>query len=133
MSPVHARQIVLNLALNARDAMPDGGQVALITRNSTLAATSVPREQTTRKSSIEFEVRDTGLGMDAQTRARVFEPFFTTKSPGKGTGLGLATVLSIVRQHRGTIEIESEPGKGTRVKVCLPSEEFQNPGKGTQL
>jgi len=133
MGPAQARQIVLNLALNARDAMPDGGQLTLSTRNSCLATVGAYPDQASHQPFIEFEVRDTGLGMDAQTRSRLFEPFFTTKSPGKGTGLGLATVLSIVKQHRGTIEIESEPGKGTNVKIRLPSTEFPNSRKGTQI
>jgi two-component system, cell cycle sensor histidine kinase and response regulator CckA len=130
MNSAQARQIVLNLALNARDAMPDGGQLRLMTRNSVVAPGA---DQKARSTCIEFEVRDTGIGMDAQTRPRIFEPFFTTKTPGQGTGLGLATVLSIVRQHHGTIQIESEPGKGTNVKVRLPSQEFQASRKGTQV
>lgn len=129
MNPAPARQIVLNLALNARDAMSDGGQLRLITRNSTIAVSE--HGQPTR--CVELEVCDTGIGMDTQTRSHAFEPFFTTKSPGKGSGLGLATVLSIVRQHQGTIQIESAPGSGTKVKVCLPEHEFQTPIEGTLL
>lgn len=118
MNPAQARQIVLNLALNARDAMSDGGQLRLITRNSTIPSDSG------QAHCVELEVCDTGIGMDQQTRSHAFEPFFTTKSPGKGTGLGLATVLHIVKQHQGSIHIESEPGRGTRVKVCLPDQEL---------
>ena len=128
MSPAQARQIVLNLALNARDAMDDGGQLSLITRNSTIPADS---DHPASISCVELEVCDTGVGMDTETRSRVFEPFFTTKSAGKGTGLGLTTVLSIVRQHQGTIQIDSEPGRGTKVKVRLPYQEFENPQEGT--
>ncbi|HTZ96340.1 MAG TPA: ATP-binding protein [Terriglobales bacterium] len=116
INPAQARQIILNLALNARDAMPEGGQLRIITRNI-----DHDREEN-RTDWVELEVRDTGIGMDAQTRSRICEPFFTTKSSGKGTGLGLATVLRIVRQHRGTIEIASQPGKGTQVVVRLPGE-----------
>ena len=130
INSAQARQIVLNLALNARDAMPDGGQLRLMTRNSDDAPGA---DQKARPICVEFEVRDTGIGIDAQTRTRIFEPFFTTKTPGKGTGLGLATVLSIVRQHHGTVEIESEPGKGTNVKVRLPSQECQASRKGTHV
>lgn len=130
MNPAQARQIVLNLALNARDAMSDGGQLRLITRNSTMAPDS---EHGDRARCVELEVCDTGIGMDAQARSYVCEPFFTTKSPGKGTGLGLATVLSIVKQHQGTIQIESAPGSGTKVKVRLPGQEFQTPTEGTHV
>jgi two-component system, cell cycle sensor histidine kinase and response regulator CckA len=127
MNPAQARQIVLNLSLNARDAMIEGGQLRLITRNSTIAADS------DKTGCVELEVCDTGIGMDEQTQSHVFEPFFTTKSPGKGTGLGLSTVLNIVKQHQGTIQIESEPGNGTRVRVRLPDHKFQSPGEGTRL
>lgn len=130
MSPAHARQIVLNLALNARDAMSDGGNLSLITRNSTLPLDS---EHAAPTSCVELEVCDTGAGMDTQTRSRVFEPFFTTKGPGRGTGLGLTTVLSIVQQHRGTIQIDSAPEKGTKVKVRIPDQEFQKTREGTSL
>lgn len=129
MSPAHARQIVLNLILNARDAMSDGGRLWLITRNSLPAESDEPAPI----PCVELEVCDTGIGMDTQTRSRVFEPFFTTKSSGKGTGLGLTTVLAIVRQHQGTIQIDSEPGRGTKVKVRLPKQEFQNRPQGTLL
>lgn len=109
MDPTQARQVLLNLVLNARDAMPDGGRIALLTRNSSA-----------RESAIEFEVRDTGCGIDSATRAKIFEPFFTTKGPHKGNGLGLSTVQSIVQENGGRVRVESEPGKGTRVIVCLP-------------
>jgi len=109
MDPAQARQILLNLVLNARDAMPAGGRIVLLTRNSSTPATA-----------IEFEVCDNGCGIDAGDRAKVFEPFFTTKGPGKGNGLGLSTVQSIVKENGGRVEIESEPGKGTRVIVQLP-------------
>lgn len=122
MDPAHAQQIILNLLLNARDAMPDGGRVTLTTRNCTHSA----RDSKTKKSSaachIEFEVNDTGCGMDAATRARAFQPFFTTKKAGAGNGLGLATVSSIVQQCGGTVVVESEPDKGARVVVRLPAQ-----------
>lgn len=114
MDPAQAQQIILNLVLNARDAMPDGGRVKLCTRNRE------PAKRGQNPKFIEFTVSDTGMGMDAETRARLFEPFFTTKKPGQGNGLGLATVSSIVKQVGGVIEVESRLGKGTRVTVRLP-------------
>ena len=111
MDPAQMQQTILNLVLNARDAMPDGGKVTLRTRNSPSCAGS---------RLVEFSVRDTGCGMEDHTRARVFEPFFTTKAPGRGNGLGLATVHNIVSQGGGTIQVESVPGKGTEVTVRLP-------------
>lgn len=111
LDPVQLQQILLNLVLNARDAMPDGGQITLRTRNGAAESGSV---------WVQLEVEDSGCGMDARTRTRVFEPFFTTKSVGKGTGLGLATVRRIIKQEDGTVEVESEPGAGTRVIVRLP-------------
>jgi PAS domain S-box-containing protein len=104
-------QVVINLTVNARDAMPAGGTLSVEVRTETspeIADIAV------------LEVRDTGVGMSPEVRAHVFEPFFTTKEPGHGTGLGLATVYGIVRQHSGAIEIASAPGEGTTVTVRLP-------------
>ena len=114
MDPAQVQQIILNLVLNARDAMPDGGRITLTTRNCDTS------ECEQKKSWVEFAVTDTGCGMDSETRAHLFEPFFTTKKPGKGNGLGLATTHSIVTHEGGTIEVHSEPGRGTRVIVHLP-------------
>ena len=100
-------QVITNLALNARDAMPSGGTVELIVRRLECDA--------------ELLVRDSGVGMDPETIAHAFEPFFTTKDPGKGTGLGLATVYGIVTQSGGEISITSQPGKGTTFRIVLPS------------
>jgi two-component system, cell cycle sensor histidine kinase and response regulator CckA len=111
MDPSQVQQILLNLVLNARDAMPNGGQVTLATRNCIGAMDS---------SWVELSVTDTGDGMDAETLERAFEPFFTTKKPGRGNGLGLATARRLARQQGGTIVAESGPGKGTRVCVLLP-------------
>jgi len=109
------QQVILNLVLNARDAMPEGGRITLTTRNcDTGLGTDAPE-------FVQFEVHDNGCGMDAQTCARVFEPFFTTKQPGRSTGLGLTTVYSIVNTRGGTVEIKSHSGKGTRVIVRLPA------------
>jgi two-component system cell cycle sensor histidine kinase/response regulator CckA len=120
MDPAHSQQIILNLLLNARDAMPDGGRITLTTRNCGLVIND--SAESPRLGLVEFEVSDTGCGMDAETRARAFQPFFTTKEPGAGSGLGLATVSSIVQQCGGTVVVQSEPGKGARVVVRLPAQ-----------
>ena len=118
--PARLRQILLNLVLNARDAMPRGGTIRLST-----SAAEFPGEGKAEHGSIRrgvsLVVRDNGCGMDAETRARLFEPFFTTKLPGRGTGLGLATVQRIVMESGGTIEVESEPGRGTSIAVFFPA------------
>jgi len=113
MDPAQMQQTILNLVLNARDAMPDGGKVTLTTSNC-------KGSNAARVAAVEFSVSDTGSGMDDETRAHIFEPFFSTKGPGRGNGLGLATVHNIVAQHGGTIQVESTPGNGTRVVVRLP-------------
>jgi PAS domain S-box-containing protein len=104
------QRVLMNLGLNAIDAMPQGGRVTLETER--VLHDGVP--------SVALRVRDTGQGMDADTVARVFDPFFTTKGPAKGTGLGLPTVYGIVAQHGGTLSVQSEPGKGTTFEVLLP-------------
>jgi two-component system cell cycle sensor histidine kinase/response regulator CckA len=114
IDPAQAQQIVLNLVLNARDAMPDGGEIVVSTRNCQIASAN------DKRMYAELKVIDTGCGMDSETRARLFEPFFTTKSPGRGNGLGLATVNSIVKQDGGSIDVESASGAGTQVTICLP-------------
>jgi len=119
IDPAQIQQIILNLILNARDAMPGGGRITLISRNcdADLGTDSQP--------GVEFEVQDNGCGMDAETCARVFEPFFTTKKFGHGTGLGLTTVYGIVNKKGGAIEIKSQPGSGTRVIVRLPAADIR--------
>jgi len=106
---VQMEQVVLNLVINARDAMPSGGRIVIETRNLVEAGAAL----------VELSVSDTGVGMDAETRARIFEPFFTTKGL-RGTGLGLATVYGIVKQSGGDVVCESESGEGTRFRVHLP-------------
>ncbi len=114
-------QVIVNLAVNARDAMPTGGTLGITTRNATPDSRGLPSGlDVPTDGMILLEIRDSGMGMEEATRLRAFEPFFTTKEVGKGTGLGLSTVYGIVRQSGGDVWIESEPGRGTVVTVGLP-------------
>jgi len=123
--PAQLRQILLNLVLNARDAMPHGGKIRLTTRSAELPSDFPNKaEPLAARRAVSLIVKDTGCGMNAETRARLFEPFFTTKNPGEGTGLGLATVQRIVSEAGGMIEVESEPGRGTSIEVFFPAIDF---------
>jgi len=115
-------QVILNLVINARDAMPDGGAVRIETANGGLAhvdgSSGGPYQV---GSHIQLAISDTGCGMDAAIQARIFEPFFTTKAPGRGTGLGLSTCAEIITRHGGFIRVESTPGHGTIFTTSLPA------------
>jgi signal transduction histidine kinase len=122
MDPVQAQQILLNLVLNARDALPGRGQISVETGNCKMQILSSAFENNSENPCLPcalFAVEDNGLGMDESVRAHLFEPFFTTKA-GKGTGIGLATVHDIVSSNGGLIHVQSEVNRGTRINILLP-------------
>ncbi|MEG0636549.1 MAG: response regulator, partial [Pseudomonas sp.] len=119
--PTQTEMIILNLAINARDAMPDGGQLTLYTRNTHIEARPQRPEDPDPGEYVMLSIRDTGCGMSEDVLAKVFEPFFTTKDIGKGSGLGLAQVFGFAKQSGGGVRIDTEPGRGTQVAVYLPA------------
>jgi CheY-like chemotaxis protein len=115
-------QIAMNLAVNARDAMPNGGRVSITSSLQTIRRAPIPTDPERREGDfVCLTFSDTGIGMDTQILSRIFEPFFTTKAVGKGTGLGLSTVFGIVRQHEGWLEVESKPNQGSTFRVYFPA------------
>ncbi|WP_313740225.1 response regulator [Pseudomonas sp.] len=119
--PTQTEMIILNLAINARDAMPAGGQLVLMTRNTTVYEPARRPEDPEPGEYVMLAIRDTGFGMSEEVVAKVFEPFFTTKDIGKGSGLGLAQVFGFAKQSGGGVRIDTAPGKGTQVSVYLPA------------
>ena len=119
--PGQIEQVVMNLAVNARDAMPQGGRLVLETAPASLDQAFVAAHPgSTTGAHVRLSIHDTGCGMSPEVMSHLFEPFFTTKEPGRGTGLGLSTVYGIVKQHRGYIDVTSEPGRGSSFEVYLP-------------
>jgi signal transduction histidine kinase len=120
--PSQMEQVILNLCVNARDAMVSGGTLTVSTHDlEPMGDESDPPTAGKSFPRVVLSVRDTGTGMDGETKARIFEPFFSTKSPDQGTGLGLATVYGIVQQSGGELEVESEPNRGSTFRVMLPA------------
>ncbi len=119
--PGQLEQVLMNLCINARDAMPDGGSITIRTWNRDISAEFAANHHwATEGEYVCIEISDTGIGMSPETVVRIFEPFFSTKPQGEGTGLGLSTVFGIINQHKGLIDVQSRPGKGSSFSICLP-------------
>jgi len=131
VDPGQVQQVVMNLVINARDAMANGGEVLIETGNAELDQVDSDASTPGSGKYVTLAVSDTGCGMNAETKSHIFEPFFTTKEQGKGTGLGLATVFGIVKQSSGQIFLQSEPGVGTTFKVYFPRVEETSSAQGT--
>ena len=126
-NPTQIHQVLLNLCVNARDAMPTGGTLAILAEDTRFEEPQVRRHAGVKAGPfVVLRVVDTGTGIPPELLERIFEPFFTTKEPGKGTGLGLATVRGILKNHGGFVEVKSEVGKGTSFRICLPAAEPQS-------
>jgi len=126
MDESHVDQIIMNLAVNARDAMPSGGKLIIETDTAIIKDSCATAQRPLRPGTyVRLIVTDTGCGMDEETMSHLFEPFFTTKEPGKGTGLGLSIVYGVVRQADGYISVSSEPGQGTRFEIYLPLQDAE--------
>ena len=129
IDPGQLTQVLLNLAVNARDAMPTGGKLTIQTNKAKRERQDLGRHGVRPAGDyVELVVTDTGAGMDAETQEHIFEPFFTTKEEGKGVGLGLATVYGVIHQHDGFVDVYSEPGHGTMFKIFLPLAEVASAG-----
>jgi signal transduction histidine kinase len=130
--PTQLEQVLLNMMVNARDAMPQGGEVTIETANVEFDESFVRQHHGSRAGpQVMLSVRDTGIGMDGATQARLFKPFFTTKEAGKGTGLGLSIIYGIIKQCGGYITVDSVPGHGTTFRVYLPRETESNESAGS--
>ena len=115
-------QVIVNLVVNSSDAMPDGGKLTIETASLHLAEPRFARDLSLPAGNfVTLTVRDSGIGMDEETQARIFEPFYTTKGPDRGTGLGLSTVYGIVEENEGAHPVESAPGQGSTFTIFLPS------------